>query len=756
MTVDLCRSVFKFGLCFLFLFSSRLSSSWVFSSRESKLRLGETNSKFMLSTAATGWDGTLLIKGHGANKVTGATITFEEGCLETNDLKTFLTAKYDPTGSDKLVLEGSDRMRAEPGTVLQSVEVQGTGNYIEGQPMFTAEPQFTADSAELVLSIQRTLNKSIDFNDTTNSTLKLEDNLTLGDGIKLYDSGSNTKVRIVDINGRTLNLPGSADSAWTDSLKILNANDITLNAKTTLQSEWHFSGAAGESNINGNGNILDLSSANAVIKVGNDHNQSHTLYITDCFLKGLGDATGTFSMMGPNSQVVFNNVSMSIAGDYTFDHGTMLVNGDNCNIITAANTMTFTWNQADSLSYAAGNDTKIIGSLTIDGVTLVYDTLDQSDADNIQPKEADSEYLILQNNGQVLPAGGAGAGGVVITSTPYEMTGNIDTGVGREIFIQKNGAPSLASIIDGQGYYIHFPSAYVSGSDQPIVLESDTTLEFRDVVLKDFDPDYIKLGASNSSVTFGDDVVIELARNQDLTVSWSFVGNATIDGQGSALNLNTPNAITVAAGKTLTLKDVIITGLQNGTNLSDYGRIHLHDDTSVLTMKSAQIVLAGDYTFSTGYFNIYEDCGVSGKDQVFTYSSGAQSIIQADATWRFDRNTTLSYEADLRIYPPDFAWTSTSYDASRNRIKLNTTTSRLFLDGCTLWSTHTGIYLDTGVLVVNDKVTLHSAAGVEEGIVGTGSYVTQSSGEEAEFNANLRIEMLSGAVLDIDGQLKYE
>jgi hypothetical protein len=314
--------------------------------------------------------------------------------------------------------------------------------------------------------------------------------------------------------------------------------------------------------------------------------------------------------------------------------------------------------------------------------------------------------------------------------------------------------------VDGNGYFIQCPSEF-SGNG-PITVADEVWATFTNTVFKDLNPSFIDLLGANpgnvagSRVLFGADCFIELPSNVDMTQTWSFVGASTIRGKGAALDMaNIPNAITVSAGIALTLEDVRITGLENGgTSGLEYGRINLHDDTASLNLKRSDLVLEGAYTFSRGVINVYEDCLVSGKDQVFTYSSGAQSTIQADATWRFDRNTTLSYEADMGVNPD--SWTETTYNNSRNRIKLNTTTSRLFLDGCTLWSTHTGIYLDTGVLVVNDKVTLRSVAGVEEGITGIGNYATQASGEEAEFNANLRIEMLAGAVLDVNGHLKYE
>lgn len=757
-------------------FCQSLSAAWNFSSRESRVRLGETNSQLILSTAITGWDGTLEIEGLSADKVQGSTVTFDQGMLESNDMHAFVSFKYDPTTTpyDKITMEGSDRIRAEIGTILQDVEIQSTENSIEGDAIFVTPIKFTADESQVWFNLRNELNRNFDFNGQADCVMTLSSDLYLDGGVKILNSGANV-LATVDINGHSLFLPDRVDAAWTTSLSFYHSNDIQLRAKTVLESEWWFKGVGTnneESRINGHGEILDMSSVNAIIKVGNAWQTStptvHKLYITDCYIKGISDLTGTFSMLSPDAEVILNNVTLGLAGDYHFDHGKIKVEGDNCTVITSSYMLTFTYNQADTVAGGQAIDSgdptfpwqtptdvhKIKGQLTIDGVTLYYDTIGQADAHNIRPFAEEvwvvgGEHFHSDNGGLVAYKGGGGGGQSYLIDTPtYSASSNMYLGPGSLMTFSYAGTTAF----NGNGFYIQFPVPF--SSTGPVIINSGTHVEFTNTVFKDFDPSYITTSGTGT-FKFGDGCRIELATNCDLNQTWSFIGNATIDGQGAQLNINSiPNGIVIDRDKTVIFEEIRLSGIQNPLDQSDRGALNLIGENSIAQFRNSQILLTGNYTFSEGKMKFYEDVDILGLGHIFTYSSRSQSTIEADARLTIDRGVTFSYEADLRLTSDN--WDSTTYVASRNRLKLNDASATLRLNGCTLWSTHTGLCLDVGHLIVDDKVLLKSVAAIEEGIPNPGPWEVKATGEEAEFKNNLTIEVLAAATLDVDGHLKYE
>lgn len=736
-------------VCGVLAWCEPLCAEWRFSSRESRVRFGEPNSRFILNAPMIDWKGTLQLKGLGPNMMMGSTITFSEGRLESDSLKAYLSGTYDPTSGDTIVLgatgvTGEDRMTAEPGTLVQGIKVCGTGNILEGQPLFSSAITLESNqpTAELTLALQTKLNQNITLN---NGKIILNDDLSLLEGTKIVGPGT------VNFNGRTLSLPVEEQTLWNTNLTFSYANKLELHGTTMLRAIWHFTDPGGEAHINGNGEILDIDASGAVIKVGANHDDDYTLYITDCYIRGMGDYSGTFSLMGPNCRVVLNNVTLGLSGDYTFKQGQLIAAGNNDYIITADHILTFTWDQAASYyaapGYVSGDPRKTVGSFTVDKTMVLYDTLGSPLSTNIRPIVPDGEYLYFVNGGniQAVHTSGEGGGGLVISDAIYNMTSNVYTGVGREIsFIKKPGMDDWTITLNGNGYFIHYPVIY-PGATNCMTLQDHLVVTLKNVVLKDYDPAFTTLGSEFSELWFGDGTVIELNRDMDLNQTWSFVGNATIDGHCATLHLNCPNAITVAEGKTLTLRDVRITGLQNGTGL-DFGRINLHKTSSKLKLWDAELALSNNYTFSVGSIDVYEDSKISGRDHIFTYKSKGLTTVQSDATLMLDRGLTFSYQAD-------FDAGVGSYQNSRNRIQFADSSGRIYLNGCTLHSTHTGLMLQTGILVVDDKVTLRSVASIDEGPYGQ---TPPTSGEEVEFRDTLIVEILAGAALEVDGRLRYD
>jgi hypothetical protein len=69
-------------------------------------------------------------------------------------------------------------------------------------------------------------------------------------------------------------------------------------------------------------------------------------------------------------------------------------------------------------------------------------------------------------------------------------------------------------------------------------------------------------------------------------------------------------------------------------------------------------------------------------------------------------------------------------------------TARLYLQGCTLYSTRTGLHLSGGTVIVDDLVTFSSTA--------------QYDAEALRLNANLDLVVRAGAQLEFFGIIKYQ
>ena len=104
-------------------------------------------------------------------------------------------------------------------------------------------------------------------------------------------------------------------------------------------------------------------------------------------------------------------------------------------------------------------------------------------------------------------------------------------------------------------------------------------------------------------------------------------------------------------------------------------------------------------------------------------------------TFSYDSSGIINANADPKYVA--------AANTCKNQLTMADQTSRLFLNGCSFYGTATSPRLQTGVLVIADRVTMTS-----EGTVDANSIVLSDAG-------SLRVEVLSGAVLDVFGALSY-
>ena len=204
-------------------------------------------------------------------------------------------------------------------------------------------------------------------------TLKLVGTLKFNDNKQLSGNGT------VDVNNNSF-IMGGLNTTWGSRLTWLNAADIQLNSKVTLTGEWIFDG---NSHIGGNGNILDLSSTGTILI-----QSGTTLEVVDLKIKGIGH--GKILFQDKTAQLKLSYVDLELDRNFSVTYGGIYVEGPTC---------IFTKDKAFTMEQK--------GSMTVDGVTLWYDTGSNNDYSNHlvpEPTAAsnpEGKNLKLLNSGNI-------------------------------------------------------------------------------------------------------------------------------------------------------------------------------------------------------------------------------------------------------------------------------------------------------------------------------------------------------------------
>ena len=727
---------FLFVFTWLVLFVSvapQVRAPFYFAGKDSRLRIKDPRARVHLKKPILNFQGTLETSDSIATSLTGEPIVFSSGIVERNGASAMWTGSFDASRNGMIMLQGSSQMRAQPGMIFDGVHVSGVDNLIEGTPKF-AQPIVIEDRhAELKLSIQNKLGHDVFLN---GGKICLEDTLSIGDDVMFFGKG------VVDINSHTLHFPGKA-SVWGGSLYFLSATDMTLNAHLTLTGEWYFGPDNSVAVLQGNGNVLDLSSGGSLIV-----QNGVGLGVTDVVIKGLSETQGTIVMWDTNSTLSLSNAVLHLTGNYSFTQGRLYFYGANSMIVTGTNVLN-------------------IGSAvaTIDATTLEYDPLSLPDMHPIVPYIPDGVNLISLNSGRLMcrPAG-VSYGATLFIDTPFYRQPGPMTFNGVNYILNFRGSGVSNMTWDGGGHELQFSrGAALAGS---LVVAANKTVTLQNVVLRDFSSSAVTLG-SGGALVFGDGVTIELGSNESLTMTWSFTGQttaSTIRGNGKCLVLDTltgDNKVAIAVGPgegagspvTLNIEDIHLSGLKGSVALdvlvSDnftYSTLDAYiasanllrcvDYTGVINLRNVDLNLGGNYTLTAGNINIYNDVALRGKGYQFAFASNGTMAIKSGSTFLIDRNVTFSYDSS--------GLGERGSVASKDQLTLADQTSRLYLNGCTFYGTHTAPRLQTGVLVISDKVTFSTEAAED-----AEAFVLDSTN-------NLLVEVLAGATMDVYGALAHQ
>jgi len=239
--------------------------------------------------------------------------------------------------------------------------------------------------------------------------------------------------------------------------------------------------------------------------------------------------------------------------------------------------------------------------------------------------------------------------------------------------------------LDGHGHFIHFAHT----TTNLLNITSGKTLLLKNVVLKGITPNDINLGG-NSHILFGDGTLVELFADPDLNMTWTFIGQTTLSGQGEKLKFDSQGGIYVSGkGSALLFDNICLSGV-------DGNKIRCSDDTNTLSFYGTTWVQDGNYTLTTGRFEVISDWDLVGS-YTFEYATKAASLIQPNGTLFLDLGFTFSYAPKSN---------------NRDLIQMADSSSRLYMNGATLASSTTGLRLTKGSLIIDKKNFLRNDGAV--------------------------------------------
>jgi len=205
---------------------------------------------------------------------------------------------------------------------------------------------------------------------------------------------------VLNLNTYKLSL-GSKDYSLTNTLLITAASGggLALNSYLDLRGSWTVSGNC---EINGNGNVLDLSRGKLTIP------PHSTVYLTDMILKGLGTHKYNLLMADRTSQLKLARSYVELDNNFSMTSGGIVVDGP-----TTFGLKNYNW----TLDNRA--------SMTIDGTTLWIDTLDASAHGSVRFGSGPvSKYLSLVSSGTIKTAANADALTVDTSTLEDEIANN--------------------------------------------------------------------------------------------------------------------------------------------------------------------------------------------------------------------------------------------------------------------------------------------------------------------------------------------
>jgi hypothetical protein len=585
------------------------------------------------------------------------------------------------------------------------------GNQILGSPIFQMPITLQDSSTTVSFGLDSKLTASIAMNGGSIYLLK---DLKLKDDVSITGSGT------VYFNGYSLVFPVyKAGPPITSNLSFVDANDVTVNSRTALTGSWSFTGT---SNLKGTGVILDLTGG-GILNIKN----GATLYMNGLHIKGLGATGGGNITFGNSSSTVYmTECILELNGTFTQTGGIMITEGAFCKVITNS-----------SSKYVVSG---VGAEFRVNGQELQYENVSQLPT---YPFQTVSSGLITTLNGGSISSN-------YIPSTPVNLAvyassaggavnstdANINLSSGTTLtFYNENPTVAKSMIFDGNYNIVEFGD----GTNQPLVVQPYITLTIRNVKFKNFDPAKILLmgsGGSLAKLVFADNVIFDIQKDVSLaTGALSLTGNTVISGRSNAtLNMASQSITFTGASKLLTLR---------GLNLkyTAFDALKSLTDTSTVLFQASDIFMTNTgITIDKGYVQIKDKVTVWGASET-TPDATTQLTFSSKGLLTVLTGSNLQFNVDTGFYyMPNVSGDGGVASVQKRHFKLADPSAILWLTRANVNTGSIGMAFDYGKIVIDDATNFKT------------SYTAST---ELEMGSSVNLTILQGAMLNVDGLLKY-
>lgn len=704
------------GLALSLLLPGSMSAKMNFSSVSSTLEINGSTSQLILGTILDTFGGTLLITPTSDTSITQTATTnvinfTNTGLMNYGGAVSTPAGTYNPlSGASTLILNGN-KTAGLTGDVAQSLTISNSFNYITGVPNFLSPLTLQDSNAYLNLGITSKLTSNIVMN---SGTIILTEDLYFKDNVQLTGTGT------VKLNHFSIQLPVYT-TTLTHNLTFEDANDVTVNSRTSLTGTWTFTGST--ANLMGRGVILDLTGG-GTLAVGNNT----TLYVNGLHIKGLGaTGGGSFTLGNSSSKIYFTNCTLELAGSFTQTQGTAVIEGTGCKLLCHP-----------------GEKYIVSGASTVfkvDAQILEYDVVNQLPTYPFQT--ASGGTMSLVNGGDIrssyIPGTAQNINLTIASGTGDNLTdSNVDlTSGGTLTFVNPNIANPYSMIFNGQNNTVEFGN----GSGTAITVQQNVTLTFKNVRFVNFDPAKILLqgsGSNQAKIIFGDSVTFCVEKNLSISANQlSCVGNANFIGYGSpTLTLSTSSIVfNPTSTATLAFRGLrVLCSTFNSIKAAStsYSNILFQNaevfmTSTGLTLDTGNIIVQDLVTFNGVHESVPE-----GTTSLNFTSTGLFTILGASA---------LTINPDVIFnYSPSIASDGGVAAVQKRHLRFINPSSTLYFKRGQLNVGSMGLAIDYGKLIIDDLVTVNT---------------TTTAGKEFELGVAANTTILNNGILNVIGLIKY-
>ncbi len=207
--------------------------------------------------------------------------------------------------------------------------------------------------------------------------------------------------------------------------------------------------------------------------------------------------------------------------------------------------------------------------------------------------------------------------------------------------------------------------------------------------------------------------------NSDISIKApiQIIGSCRINGRGKRLSFfNSSSNFIIRSGASLLIEDAELLNIFDSS-------IRCLDDRGTVTIRNCLLSLANNFSFSRGSILFEEDVVFTGTNK-FNYTTRLASTISSQSLIKFDFGTTFSYAPQR---------------SRGDLLYMIDETSIMYLNGCSLFSTRTGLQLSQGTLIIENRVTMSSDA--------------KFNAEGLRLGQTLTTLIRGGATLDLYGKI---